>query len=163
MCGKRLEKNPDSNDALIAKALAQLHLGNSADASVSLSEATMNAPSDPYLAMIRGWVLKDYRNQDKNARRSFEQVLDMNIDHDNARSYRGFAMITLDRRQQADAWMERVLANADDHDGEINYLGACFYAQAATPTKPSAAWKTPFRKAMPTTTTGPSTPRPAST
>lgn len=125
-----LEKNPDSNDALIAKALAQLHLGNSADASVSLSEATMNAPSDPYLAMIRGWVLKDYRNQDKNARRSFEQVLDMDIDHDNARSYRGFAMITLDRRQQADAWMERVLANADDHDGEINYLGACFYAQA---------------------------------
>lgn len=68
-----LEKDPDSNDALIAKALAQLRLGNSTDASVCLSEATMNAPEDPYLAVLRGWVLKDFRKQEKNATMSFEQ------------------------------------------------------------------------------------------
>ena len=74
-----LEKEPDSNEALIAKALAQLRLGNSADASVCHSEATMNAPENPYLAIIRGWVLKDYRRQKKNADMSFERVLDMDL------------------------------------------------------------------------------------
>lgn len=125
-----IEKNPDSNEALVAKALAQLHLGNSADASATLSEALMNTPADPYIAMLRGWVLRDYRNQESNARRCFENVLDMDIDHDNAKSYRGFAMMTLGQKPQADTWMEHILATADDHDGEINYLGACYYAQA---------------------------------
>lgn len=130
-----LEKDPDSNEALIAKALAQLRLGNSADASVCLSEATMNAPEDPYLAIIRGWVLKDFRNQKKNADMSFERVLDMDFDHDQIKSYRGFALLQLDRKEEADRWIERVLATADDYDGEVNYLASCYYAQAGNTEK----------------------------
>ena len=127
---KSLEKDPNSNEALIAKALAQLALGESADASVSLSEATMNAPEDPWLAMLRGWVLRDYRKQKANADRSFERVLDMDIDHYSAKSLRGFAMLQLDRKEEALRWIEGVLATSDDYDGEINYLATCLYAQA---------------------------------
>ncbi len=130
-----LEKEPDSNEALIAKALAQLRLGNSADASVCLSEATMNAPENPYLAIIRGWVLKDYRRQKKNADMSFERVLDMDLAHDQIKSYRGFALLQLDRKEEADCWIERVLAITDDYDGEVNYLAACYYAQAGNSDK----------------------------
>ncbi len=125
-----LEKDPDSNDALIAKALAQLALGNSADASVALSEATMNAPEDPYLAMLRGWVLADYRKQPANARHSFERVLDMDLPAENANSLQGFALLALDRKDEAIAWAEKALAATPDHDGEINYLAACLYAHA---------------------------------
>ena len=95
----------------------------------------MNAPEDPYLAIIRGWVLKDYRNQKKNADMSFERVLDMDFDHDQIKSYRGFALLQLDRKEEADRWIERVLATADDYDGEVNYLAACYYAQAGNKEK----------------------------
>lgn len=90
----------------------------------------MNAPEDPWLAMLRGWVLRDYRKQKANADRSFERVLDMDIDHYSAKSLRGFAMLQLDRKEEALRWIERVLATSDDYDGEINYLAACLYAQA---------------------------------
>ncbi len=128
-----LEKDPNSNEALIAKALAQLALDNSADASVCLSEATMNAPADPWLAMLRGWVLKNFRKQDKNARLSFERVVEMDTDIDiyNAKSYYGFALRQLGRDDEATQWMQRVLETSDDYDGEVNYIGACFYAQAS--------------------------------
>jgi len=125
-----LEKDPDSNDALIAKALAQLALGNSADASVCLSEATMNNLEDPYLAMLRGWALEDFRKQPKNARNSFERVLDMDIDLYSAKSLRGFALLRLGKTDEALTWIRQVLTASDDYDGEVNYLAACLYAQA---------------------------------
>lgn len=127
---KALEKAPELNDALVAKALAQLALGQSSEASVALSEATLTAPEDPRLAILRGWVLADYRNQAANAKRSFERVLDMDYDFDNVRSLRGFALLALDRKDDALKWMDKVLATANDYDGEVNYRAACLYSQA---------------------------------
>ncbi len=127
---KALEKNENYNDALVAKALAELALDESADASVALSEAAMNAPEDAYLALLRGWVLNDYRNQPANAERCYERVLDMDYDFDNVHSLRGFALMRLDRVDEGDRWMERVLETANDYDGEVNYYGACYYAQS---------------------------------
>lgn len=125
-----LEKEPDFDEALIAKALAQLSLGNSADASVCLSEAMMNEPDMPYIAILRGWVLSDFRKQTANARSSYERVLDMDLDFDNVRSLRGFALLALDRRDQALKWIKDVLDASEDYDGEINYYAACLYSQA---------------------------------
>lgn len=127
---KALEKNPDYNDALIAKGLALLSSGDAAEASVSFSEATMNDPEDPYLAILRGWVLADYRNQAANAKRSYERVLDMDFPADNVNSFRGFALLALDRKDEGDKWMEQVLADSNDYDGEVNYYGACYYAHS---------------------------------
>lgn len=126
---KALEKEPEMCDALLCKALALLATGESADASVALSEAAMSAPEDPYVAILRGWVLSDYRNQGANAERSWEQVLDMDFDFDNVRSLRGFALLSLDRQEQAESWIERVIETATDYDGAINYYAACLYSQ----------------------------------
>ena len=125
---RAVEKKPEMTDALEAKALAQLAIGESAQASVSLSEAAMAAPEDPKIAILRGWILNDYRHQESNAQREYERVLDMDYDFDNVRSLRGFALLALDRKDQADAWMERVLETANDYDGEVNYYGACYYS-----------------------------------
>lgn len=125
-----LEKDPESNDALTAKALAQLALGNSADASVAISEAIMNAPDDPYLAILRGWILADYRKQPANAAHSYERVLDMEFEPDNAKSLLGFALLSLGRKDEAVSWIEKILATSPDHDGEDSYIAACLYSQA---------------------------------
>lgn len=130
---KAIEKSPEDVDALIAQALAQVDLGQAADASVALSEAAMVNPENPELQILRGWVLGDYRKQAANAERAYEMVLDMDFDFDNVHSLRGFALLALDRKEQADKWMERVLETADDYDGAVNYYAACYYSQAGLP------------------------------
>ena len=139
-------KEPELTDALIAKALAQLPLGQSADASVSLSEAQMNEPENPYVAILRGWVLGDYRKQTKNAQQAYERVLDMDFDFDNVKSLRGFASLALGREEQAVKWMDRVLETANDFDGEINYYGACLYSQAGSMDKAFACMEASLEK-----------------
>lgn len=130
---KALEKTPEDIDALQAKALAQVDLGQYADASIALSEAAMVNPENPTLQILRGWILGDYRKQQANAERAYEMVLDMDYDFDNVQSLRGFALLALDRKEQADKWMERVLDTADDYDGAVNYYAACYYAQSGMP------------------------------
>lgn len=126
---KALEKEPEMTDALVCKALAQLPLDESAEASVALSEAAMVAAEDARVAILRGWVLADYRHQQANAENAWERVLDMDYDFDNVRSLRGFALLPLGRTEQADAWMDRVLQTANDYDGEVNYYATCYYSQ----------------------------------
>ena len=130
---KALEKSPEDLDALVAKALAQVELGQVADAAVALSEAAMVNPENPELQMLRGWVLGDYRKQKTNAERAYDMVLDMDYDFDNVMSLRGFALLALGRQEQGDKWMERVLETADDYDGAVNYYATCYYAQAGMP------------------------------
>ena len=130
---KALEKSPEDLDALVAKTLAQVELGQVADAAVALSEAAMVNPENPELQMLRGWVLGDYRKQKTNAERAYDMVLDMDYDFDNVMSLRGFALLALGRQEQGDKWMERVLETADDYDGAVNYYATCYYAQAGMP------------------------------
>lgn len=143
---KALEKNPDYNDALIAKGLALLSSGDAAEASVCFSEAAMNNPEDAYLGVLRGWVLADYRNQAANAKRCYERVLDMDIPADNVNSFRGFALLALDRKAEGDKWMEQVLADSNDYDGEVNYYGACYYAQSGDIDKAFACMQSALEK-----------------
>lgn len=130
-CSERaLEKDPNCNPALIAKARALIAAKNYTEASVALSEAAMNEPENPSLFILRGWVLDNYRNNRKNAVNCYERVLDMDFDFDNVRSLRGFALLLLDRKDEAQRWMAKVLDTANDYDGMVNYYGACFYAWA---------------------------------
>ena len=124
-----LVSNAEYSDALMAKALAQLDLNESADASVALSEVAMNEPENALAFLLRGWVLSEFRNQPKPAAQAWERMLDMDYDFDDVRSLKGFALLYLDRRDEAEAWMKRVLDTADDYDGEINYYAACLYSQ----------------------------------
>lgn len=123
-----LVTDAEFSDALIAKALAQLDLDESADASVTLSEVAMNEPENALAFLLRGWVLATYRNQPKPANQAWERILDMDYDFDDVRSLKGFALLYLDRKDEAEAWMKRVLDTADDFDGEINYYAACLYS-----------------------------------
>ena len=106
----------------------------------------MNNPEDAYLGVLRGWVLADYRNQAANAKRCYERVLDMDIPADNVNSFRGFALLALDRKAEGDKWMEQVLADSNDYDGEVNYYGACYYAQSGDIDKAFACMQSALEK-----------------
>lgn len=124
-----LEKSPDSTPALQAKSLAFESKGDYQQASVTLSEAILNSPTDPYLLMLRGWILKDYRKQADVAKTCYERVLDLEFDIDDVRSFKGFALMYLGRVDEGEKWLKNILASVDDTDGLINYYAACFYAQ----------------------------------
>ncbi|MCM1519856.1 MAG: tetratricopeptide repeat protein [Lachnoclostridium sp.] len=143
---KALEKDPNNNPALIAKAKAQIALKEYADASVALSEAAMNDPENPELFILRGWMLEKYRNNTKSAQSCFERVLDMDFDFDNVRSLRGFALLYLERQDEAVRWMNRILDTATDYDGMINYYGACLYAWVGNTDKAFKCMNTSLEK-----------------
>lgn len=124
-----LAKSPDLVAALQAKALAQESLGDYQNASVTLSEAVLADSSNPYLLMLRAWILTDYRNQPDVAKRCYEQVLEIESDIDDVRSLRGFALLFLGRDDEAERWINTILEHVDDTDGLVNYYAACLYAQ----------------------------------
>lgn len=124
-----LEKAPDDNDALQAIALALESLELYQDASVTLSEAILNNSSDPYLLMLRGWILTDYRNQPDVAKTCYERVIELDYDFDQVRSLKGFALLFLGKDDEAEQWMNTILNTVDDTDGLVNYYATCFFAQ----------------------------------
>ncbi|MCH5244977.1 MAG: tetratricopeptide repeat protein [Muribaculaceae bacterium] len=124
-----LSKSPDNKAALEAKALALVAGEEYQQASVLLSEAIMTDSADPYLQMLRGWILTDYRSQPDIARRCYEEVIEMNFDIDQVRSYKGFALAFIGKDNEAEQWMNTILNTADNSDGMISYYAACFYAQ----------------------------------
>lgn len=126
---KAIEKKPDLNSALQAKALALVNLEKYQDASVLLSEAVLNDSSDPYLLMLRGWILSTYRNQPDVAKTCYERVIDMDFDFDRVDSFKGFAYLFLGRDTEADRWMDTILEHAEDNDGVVSYYASCYYAQ----------------------------------
>lgn len=120
-----------NGDALTELALAYAAKGRYDEASTLLGEASLNDAEDPRYPMLRAWVLETGLNNPNAAAQQYRKVADM--DHffvDNPRSLKGFALLFLGEREQADRWMENILRTVDDHDGVVNYYGACYYAQA---------------------------------
>lgn len=120
--------NPSSTAVLEARAQAFIALGKGAEASAALGEVLMNDSGAPAPLLLRAWVTKTMLKNDRVSAQMLEHLLDNGeIDQDNPRSLRGFALWQLDRKEQAEKWMEEVLKKPDN-DGYNHYLGACFYS-----------------------------------
>lgn len=117
----------ESVDALCEMALNYIDKGNYTEANGLLGEASMADANDPRPLLLRAWLLKNYLNQPVAADGFSQQALDIEGYDGNVRSMRGFALLNLGRTDEADAWMEQMLA-LPDNDGLINYYGACYYS-----------------------------------
>lgn len=126
---KAIIKNKDFSDAYIARGNAECALKFYSEASVSYGTAVTLEPNDPSFLMDRAYLLTTHLNQAGNARAIYEQVAALPYDADQVISLKGFALMALGRTDEADAWMNHLLTEVKDSDGEINYYGACFYAQ----------------------------------
>lgn len=119
-----------STDALVEMALGYVGEEQYDQASELLGEAMLNNAGDARYPMLRAWVLEKYLNKENLAKNYYTQVAEMdNYFIDNPRSLKGFALLKLDRRDEAVRWMENILATVQDYDGLIHYYGACFYSQ----------------------------------
>lgn len=123
--------NPGTITSLTQLGLCNYSLGQYSSANDLWGEAMMTEPNDPMLGMLRAWVLEQNLNQPVAAKGFYEQVATNDVyPADNVRSLRGFAMLFAGDREGALAWIKNILATTTDHDGLINYLAACLYAQA---------------------------------
>lgn len=125
---KTIEKNQNATDAIIAKALALIDIGENEDATALIGEAMFNDADNAYYMMLRAWVLSEKMNQKNNAATFYNRVIDLE-DTTNVKSLNGFAYLALGKNNDALQWMNKMLSNVVDKDGEINYYATCFYAQ----------------------------------
>lgn len=123
-----IAKDEDYMPSKVAKALALADTGSYQEAYDILGEVVFNNGQTPYNFMIRGWIGEKYLN-DPEASSNYTRALNVEMDRDNVKSLRGFALLQLGRTAEARQWMESVLSQPDG-DGTLNYYGACFYAQA---------------------------------
>lgn len=128
-----LSKDPNNNDALIQKALALVDLKKYDDATALLGEAALNDAENAYIFILRAWILDTYMNQKENAKVFYDRVLD--IDDNNIKSLKGFALLFIGNIDVANAWIEKILTDCKNSDGYEHYLGACFYAWSGNHTK----------------------------
>lgn len=128
---RALDRTPGSAAAYVAEALAQLRQGLTTEASANMGRAVVAANNDPYINLLRAWVLRDYTHQADAAREYYEKVVGLTTYPDaDVRSLKGFALLNLGRTEEADAWIESVLADAatTSLDGEVEYIATCYYA-----------------------------------
>lgn len=145
-CDAAIEKNPNLTSAIVEKGLCLSDLCDYEQAVVLYGEATLNEANDPYNYLLRAEILNKRLNQPADAKVIYERVVDIEFGTCDVKSLKGFALLALDRYDEAVAWMENILKTSPDNDGLINYYGACFYAQAGDSDKAFECMKTALQK-----------------
>lgn len=130
---KGLAVDSDYVPALVEMALNYIDKGDYKQANGLLGEAIMADANNPDVLLLRAWLLNSYLNQPVAANGFNEQVVGLEVDDNDVRSLRGFALLNLGRTEEADAWMDNILRNVPDNDGLNNYYGACFYTLRDNP------------------------------
>lgn len=129
-CNISLAKNPNLNSAIVTKGLCLSDCKDYDQAVVLYGEATLNEANNPYYYMLRAEIIANHLNKIVEAKSIYERILDLQYDNTDIKSLKGFALLALDRYDEAVEWIENILKSVSDNDGLINYYGACFYAQA---------------------------------
>ena len=129
-CNIALEKAPNLTGAIALKGLCHSDLCDYEQAIVLFGEATLNDANNPLYYMLRAEILNKQMKQESAANAIYERVINLNFDENDVKSLKGFALLALGRHDEATLWMENILKNTTDNNGQINYYGACFYAQA---------------------------------
>lgn len=113
-------------NALVEMALNYIDKGQYDEANSLLGEASMTDVNNPGVLLLRSWLLGEKMSQEVAATQFLEQALGIEGYEGDVRSLAGFALLRLGRTDEADAWMNRILA-LPDNDGRANYYGACYY------------------------------------
>lgn len=125
-----LALNPDNSEALGEKGLILTDSGNYEEATANFGYAQLQDAETPINYFRRAWVLAHKMNQATNATGFYNYVLTLDYDDNNVKSLKGFALLSIDKNEEAHKWMENILTKVIVSDGLEHYLGACFYAQS---------------------------------
>lgn len=131
---RALQTDPANETARTEKGLCLYDLGRFDDASTVFGEMIMDTPDKPMPYLLQGWVINNGLKQPAKALPLYRRMLDaVPADTDTpaaiAKGLRGFALLFSNKKEEALAWVDSLLAEKDT-DGSRNYLAACLYAQA---------------------------------
>lgn len=120
------ELDGQSYEPLIALARALMALGRNDEASAALASAIMlEAATIPEAYIMQASLASPARRE-----MLLEQVLDLPFDPADPASLRGFALLALDRKDEAIIWANSLMRLDTAHDGIAPYTAACLFAQA---------------------------------
>lgn len=123
---------PENGDALSEMALCYAAQGNTEESMKLFGEASMNHADNPQYYLLRASVLDGQMNQPAAARGLYQRVAGLEGAADSPlRSLSAFArLLNGDDAASITSDVEAELATATDSDGYLNYLAACYFAQA---------------------------------
>ncbi len=128
-CNIALEKNPNFTEAITQKGLCLCDSSNFTQAVSLFSEASLNNADDPYNYILRANILENQLNFLDEANATYQRVVEMSSDSSNVKSLVGFALLSLNKIEEAKVWIENIRKTSLDNDGLINYYSTCLYAQ----------------------------------
>lgn len=145
-CDIALKINANYTPAIIEKGLNISDLQKHEQASALYGEAILNEANNPYYLLLKADLLDKKLNQPNDAKYLYERVVEMNFEKTNINSLKGFALLSLNKYDEAIAWIENILQNTTDNDGIKNYYGACLYSQIGDTDKAFECMKTSLQK-----------------
>lgn len=138
-----IEEVPDGAYAYYKRGWCREMKGEKDKAMEDYNLGIDNSQDYPYLYLMRGELLLG--NGDKDAaEKDFETVLQKDTLADNG-SCRQYALHFLGRDQEAEEWMDKIIAAEPDDDGNY-YDRACLYARMGRLEEAVAALETAFEK-----------------
>lgn len=122
-----LANNADYVPALIEQACAYIAQGNDKDALTSLNMALVNDSESSEATLLRAWLYANRLNKPTDAKHDYARVL---LKDDDLSSLRGFALLALDREEEAAKWADTIIQKGMLPGGESYYVAAALLAQA---------------------------------
>lgn len=95
--------------------------------------------------MYRGRLYAYKLNDPEKAKADFNKILEKDTTTEDQRSIRHFALLELGKKEEASAWMEKLIAENPDYEYH-HYNAACLYSLMNEPEKAIASLKTSFEK-----------------
>jgi len=118
--------NPSYAPALMEKARLLIEQKKYKEALPLLDKAVTDAPENPELLMLRGWLNKTHLKNAAVATADFQKVL--TLPDEEITSLRGFALHELGRDSEAAAWAEQKIRETSAIGGETYYYAAALQA-----------------------------------
>lgn len=125
-----LDKNPNSNGAIVQKGLCNISMRKFQTASDCIGEALVTEPENARLLLLRAWILQKELRRPAEANIFLDRIIDGQVNPFSPESLIGFAHIASGDNAGAIARMDSVLAANVDVDGLIHYLACALYSQA---------------------------------
>lgn len=124
---KAMEADRSSSEAMTLAALANMELGENAEAQKILSNAILNNASDPLPLMLRAYINKEKLNNGKGAVADYSRVAGLEPESFRGKMYKALAKALNGKKIDADLLMESYLKGNENK--EDLFQAAIYYAQ----------------------------------
>lgn len=126
---KALRADPNSTEAMMWSALANMNLNDPKAALETLNEAIMTDPSDTYARMLRAYVNFEMLNDAKEAILEYTRIGNSEEETFKGMAYKAMAQCFAGKKLDADETMKKAIAGKADKTKNDYYYAAMYYAQ----------------------------------